>query len=145
NLSGSDAFNGFLKASVFDLFEDVRFTGAVRLPLFAGGSGAQPIISNGNVFVPGSTSFFDGSGEWYARADYLKKRFDFSLIYYRETEVGTYGNPNSIGYDGKLFTNLWQGVIKYPFDKVRSLRMSIGLRTDKITLRPSGYDPSVDS
>ena len=27
-LSGSDAFNGLLKASVFDLFEDIRFTGA---------------------------------------------------------------------------------------------------------------------
>jgi len=142
-LSGSDAFNGFLKASVFDLFEDIRFTGAIRLPLFSGGGGTVTPTTGGSIFYPGNSSFFDGSGEWYARADYLKKRFDFSLVYYRETQVGTYlESINSQPFDSKSFTNLWQGIVKYPFDKVRSLRFSFGLRTDKITLRPSGisYD-----
>ncbi len=40
-LQSGGAFNGMLKASVFDLFEDIRFTGALRLPLIGGlGTGA---------------------------------------------------------------------------------------------------------
>ena len=34
NLSGQDEFSGMLKASIFDLFEDIRFTGAIVLPFF---------------------------------------------------------------------------------------------------------------
>ncbi|MDR3716319.1 MAG: hypothetical protein P4L51_26235 [Puia sp.] len=142
NLSGADAFSGMLKASVVDLMEDIRFTGAVRLPFFGGGSSSSPVTSTGtNIFMPGSSSFFDGSSEYYGRVDYLKLRTDFSLIYYRETEVGTLlesltGNE----YNAKQFTNLYQGVIKYPLDKVRSLRFSLGIRTDKDVIRPIGLD-----
>jgi len=142
NLSGQDAFSGMLKASVFDLFEDIRFTGAIRLPFF--GSGTSPTsvaTSNDAIFTPGNSSFFDGSGEYYARVDYLKHLFDYSLIYYRETQTGDYYDPNlgpiySGDYDAKSYTNLWQAVIKYPFDKVRSLRLSLGYRTDKVVIRP---------
>jgi len=143
NLSGADAFSGMLKASIFDLFEDIRFTGAIRLPFFGGGSGSSPIAAQGSTFTPGSSSFFDGSGEWFARVDYLKRRFDYSLLYYRETETGTYSADGTSGllggdYDAKAYTNLWQGIIKYPFDKVKSLRLSVGLRTDKVVVRPDG-------
>lgn len=142
NLSGEDAFSGMLKASVFDLFEDIRFTGAIRLPFFGSGSNPSDIAtSNQAIFTPGSSSFFDGSGEYYARFDYLKKLLDYSLIYYRETETGDYYDPNlgqiySGDYYAKAFTNLWQAVIKYPFDKVRSLRLSLGYRTDKVVIQP---------
>ena len=40
---------------------------------------------------------------------------------------------------------LFQAVIRYPLDKVRSIRYSLGLRTDKIGLRPTGisaYSPN---
>jgi len=151
NLSGTDQFNGMLKASIFDLFEDIRFTGAMRLPFFGSGSGASTFAGQGGrSFVPTSSSFFDGSGEWFARVDYLKKLFDFSLLYYRETQVGAYvdtplairiGGMAEGGYDAKAYTNLWQAIIKYPFDKVKSLRLSVGLRTDKVQLRP--YGPAI--
>ncbi|MDO6433910.1 hypothetical protein Q4E93_25105 [Flavitalea sp. BT771] len=151
NLSGTDQFNGMLKASIFDLFEDIRFTGAMRLPFFGSGSGAGAFAGQGGrSFVPTSSSFFDGSGEWFARVDYLKKLFDFSLLYYRETQVGAYvdtplairiGGMADGGYDAKSYTNLWQAIIKYPFDKVKSLRLSVGLRTDKVQLRP--YGPAI--
>ncbi|MDP4246052.1 MAG: hypothetical protein Q8932_09410 [Bacteroidota bacterium] len=148
NMSGEDAFSGMLKASVFDLFEDIRFTGAIRLPFFGGGSGSTPVATQGAVFTPGSSSFFDGSGEYFARVDYLKKRWDFSLIYYRETETGTYQAQDNVTgqypFDAKSYTNLWQAVVKYPFDKVRSIRLIPGIRTDKIVLRPSG-DIQADS
>jgi hypothetical protein len=133
------------KASVFDLFEDIRFTGALRLPFFSGGGGTDPVSQQGNVFYPSSASFFDGSSEYFARVDYLKKRVDFSLIYYRETEVGqeqvVTGAPADY-YNAKSFSNLYQAVFKYPFDKVRSLRLSIGVRRDKIVLQPVGAIPT---
>jgi hypothetical protein len=143
NLSGQDAFSGMLKASIFDLFEDIRFTGAVRLPFFGSGeSESQVSTANSAVFTPGNSSFFDGSSEYFARADYLKHLFDYSLIYYRETQTGIYQGDPTLGaaaaypYDAKAYTNLWQAVIKYPFDKVRSLRLSVGYRVDKIVIRP---------
>ena len=148
NLSGADAFSGMLKASIFDLFEDIRFTGAIRLPFFSGGSGSSPIATQGATFTPGSSSFFDGSGEWFARADYLKRRFDYSLIYYRETETGSYQSDalgSSNAFDAKSYTNLWQGIIKYPFDKVKSVRLYVGIRTDKVILRPDGSSFGTDT
>jgi hypothetical protein len=147
NLSGVDQFSGMLKASIFDLFEDIRFTGAIRLPFFGSGSSPAPFAAQGGkTFIPGSSSFFDGSGEWFARADYLKKLFDFSLLYYRETQVGSYLDDSlaiaaggiGIPFDAKAYTNLWQAIIKYPFDRVQSLRLSVGFRTDKVVVRPFG-------
>ena len=148
NLSGQDAFSGLLKASIFDLFEDIRFTGALRLPFFSSGSSSTQVgTPDGAVFTPGEGSFFDGSSEYYVRADYLKHLFDYSLIYYRETQVGNYTDPtyfnNQYPYDAKAYTNLWQGIIKYPFDTVRSLRLSVGVRMDKVQIRPdiNGFPP----
>ena len=151
---GGEAFNAMFKASVFDLFEDIRFTGAMRLPLFGGSSSGAVGIGAGtggtstSVFIPSNSSFFDGGGQWYARVDYLKKRVDYSLLYYRETDVGqSYAQVDDSGphlFDAKSFTNLYQAIIKYPFDRVRSLRLSLGVRTDKMTVRP-GEDPSLDT
>jgi hypothetical protein len=154
NLAGQDAFSGMLKASIFDLFEDIRFTGAVRLPFFGSGSSSSQVgTSETATFQPGSGSFFDGASEYYLRVDYLKHLFDYSLIYYRETQVGNYTDPvvlqSQYPYDAKAYTNLWQGVVKYPFNKVASLRLSFGLRMDKIQIRPdiNGFPPlgSIDS
>ena len=137
-LQSGGAFNGMLKASIFDLFEDIRFTGAMRLPLIGGiGTGASIGNTGSSVFVPVNQSLFDGGGEWYGRIDYLKKRIDYSLIYYRKTDLG---NVQGIGgtrepFEAKSYTNLYQAVFKYPFDRVRSLRLSTGIRTDKVVVR----------
>jgi hypothetical protein len=146
-LGGNEPFNAMFKAAVFDLFEDIRFTGALRLPLFGGSSSSAISVGTGgagfSTFIPAGGSFFDGGGQWYARVDYLKMRTDLSLVYYRQTDVGSYplidtGTHTYSYVDSKLYTNLFQAVIKYPFDKVRSLRYSVGVRTDKIGLRPNG-------
>ena len=157
-LGGNEPFNAMFKAAVFDLFEDIRFTGALRLPLFGGSSSTAVSAGTGGIgiatFNPTSGSFFDGGGQWYARVDYLKLRTDFSLIYYRETDIGTYplfdtaGANSSHSYDyvnSKLYTNLFQAVIRYPFDKIRSLRYSVGVRTDKIGVYPNGESAYIPS
>lgn len=144
-LQSGGAFNGMLKASVFDLFEDIRFTGALRLPLIGGlGTGANiGGGGGGSVFIPVNQSLFDGGGEWFARADYLKKRLDYSLIYYRKTEIGgiqgVSGGTDQV-FEGKQYSNLYQAVVKYPFDRVKSLRFTVGIRTDKIVMRGTGLD-----
>lgn len=147
-LQSGGAFSGMLKASVFDLFEDIRFTGALRLPLIGGISSGARIGGGGGTttgaYIPLNQSLFDGGGEWYARADYLKKRIDYSIIYYRKTElVGVTGiNNTSDQFEGKMFTNLWQVVLRYPFDKVRSLRFSTGIRSDRVVVRGDKFDSS---
>ncbi len=141
NLAGQDAFSGMLKASIFDLFEDIRFTGALRLPFFGTNSPSQITTPGSEIaFQPSSGSFFDGSSEYYLRLDYLKWLIDLSLIYYRETQRGYYTDPVNLPlapqYDAKAYTNLWQFVIKYPFNKVASLRLEPGIRRDYVQVRP---------
>jgi hypothetical protein len=144
-LQDGGAFSGMIKASIFDLFEDIRFSGAIRLPLIGGvGTGAAVGGSGAgtSVFVPVNQSLFDGGGEWYGRVDYLKKRFDYSLLYYRRTDIGTVEGVDGTTrqFEGKSFTNLYQGIIKYPLDKVKSLRFSFGIRTDKVVIRGDQFD-----
>jgi hypothetical protein len=137
-LQSGGGFNGMLKASVFDLFEDLRFTGAIRLPLISGiGSGASVGTSGASVFVPVNQSLFDGGGEWFARFDYLPRRMDYSLVYYRRTQIGlvTGINGTTEPYEGKMYTNLFQGIMRYPLDRNRSIRFTAGIRTDRVVVR----------
>jgi hypothetical protein len=132
-MSNSGAFNGMLKASVFDLMEDLRFTGAMSIPLVSTAGTGTTVANNSATtpFIPSSGSFLNSGGQWYARFDYLKKRLDYSALYYRQTQVGSLG-----AYDAKSYTNLYQAIIKYPFDKVKSIRISAGVRTDKFVIKP---------
>lgn len=142
-LQSGGGFNGMLKASVFDLFEDIRFSGAMRLPFIGSGGGTAIGTGGVDVFVP-SSSLLDGGGEWYGRVDYLKKRMDYSFIYYRQTNVGDLrGIDNSSKvYDGKQFSNLYQFLIKYPLNRVQSIKLSVGIRTDKFVVRANTFDTS---
>ena len=127
------AFNGLARVSVLDVLEDVRFTGMFRSPLVnAAGSGVPITAGTPNIFVPNTQSLLNSGSEYLARVDYLKKRLDYSALYYRKTDVGYDGTS---GYPVKLYTNLFQGIIKYPFDRVKSIRISAGIRTDKYVLK----------
>ncbi len=134
-LNSTGGFNGLLKATVFDVMEDLRFTGAIRLPLINTAGSSSVIYPTGTQFQVGNNSLFDAGGEWYARFDYLKKRVDLSALYYRQTQVGNIITNGGINYGAKSYTNLFQGIMKYPFDKVRSIRFSAGVRTDKTVIR----------
>ncbi len=132
------AFNGMLSVSVFDLLEDLRFTGMLRSPLInTAGSGVPVNIGQQNIFYPGTQSLLNSGTEYMGRFDYLKRRLDYSALYYRKTDIGQTG----AGYSAKLFTNLYQGTIKYPFDKVKSIRVSVGVRQDKVILKWSDIAP----
>lgn len=144
-LQNNGTFNSLLKASVFDLFEDIRFSGAMRLPILSNGSGGAVGIGSGgstSLYVPANQSFFDGAGEWFGRVDYLKHRMDYSLVYYRQTNLGSVNGINNTNkpYEGKLYSNLYQGILKYPISKVKSVKLAFGFRTDKIVVRAADFD-----
>ena len=126
-LGNSGSLNGLFKVTVFDMFEDLRFTGMFRIPLInTAGSGVSVGTGGASAFVPTSQSLFNSGTEYLARMDYLKKRMDYTALYYRRTEMGTdaYGL-----YPIKLYTNLFQGMIKYPLDKVRRISLAAGVRS----------------
>lgn len=109
-LNNGNDFNFTFRVGVSDLMEDVRFSGGVRF----------------------GTNLSDK--DVYFTYQNLRRRFDYGLTYYRSTVSNFF--PTS--FDSKLFTNLYQFNISYPFNEVKSLRATVGLRTDRGVLRP--YD-----
>jgi len=93
--------NGFFKLGISDLLEDYRITGGFKL------------------------AFDLNSNEYYLNFEYLKKRMDQSLTFYRQAtmlpEFGTKQYSHELRYGNK-----------YPFSDVSSLRGSIAYRNDKI-------------
>jgi hypothetical protein len=61
--------------------------------------------------------------EWLIGYQNLKRRIDWGMTYYRNA-LG--------GYNGKLFTNIYEITVAYPFDVSRRLSLDIGLRNDKV-------------
>lgn len=110
----TDPVNGLIKIGVSDLFEDLKFNGGFRIP-----------------------SSLQGS-EYFFNAMYLKKRFDYKFTYYRKVDKSSgfslrdQDGNDSLFIPAKLITNIYQGEIRYPFDQVRSIRLSAGIRTDKL-------------
>ncbi len=115
-LSNGDYFNGMLRVGVSDLFEDWKLTGGVRV--------------NGGL----------DNKEYLIRAQYLKKRLDYGITYYRATSKANYnlGGPILLG---KLYSNLYQGTVSYPFNKLRSIRFNAALRSDKYAFVPDALVP----
>ena len=107
--NGTD-FNFTFKVGVSDLMEDVKFVGGVRF-------GTN--LSDKDVFFSYQN---------------LRKRWDWGLTYYRSNV----SNFFSTSFNNMLYTNLYQANISYPFNEVKSIRATIGLRTDRGVLRP--YD-----
>ncbi len=108
-LSNGDPFNGMLRVGTSDLMEDWKFAGGIRL---------NTDLKN---------------NEYVMSAQYLKKRIDYGITYYRSTQRVGYGDQQGI-FTSKLFTNLYQGSVAYPFDRVRSIRFNAAFRSDKIVI-----------
>lgn len=119
----TDPVNGLIKIGVSDLFEDLKFNGGFRIP-----------------------SSLQGS-EYFFNASYLKKRFDYKFTYYRKVDKNSalnfYDSTGNLTASGptKFITNIYQGEMRYPFDQVRSIRLSAGIRTDKLVVQATDKPP----
>lgn len=114
-LNSSSPLNGLIRLGTTELMEDLKFSGAFRL----------------------STNLKDN--EWMVSFQNLRKRIDWGLTYYRNVIgsgvnlIDQNGNPFA-EYPGKTFTNLYQGNVSYPFNTAKSIRLTTGIRSDKLAI-----------
>lgn len=113
-LNSGTPLEGMIRLGTSDLMEDIRFLGGFRL----------------------STNLKDN--EWFFAFQNMRKRFDWHATYYRNVQGGSVsillGNVPFGLYPAKIFTNLYQGGISYPFDENRRVSLTTGLRSDKIAV-----------
>jgi len=111
--NGSD-LNWSFRVGTSDLFEDIKFIGGYRF-------GTN--LKDKDVFLTFQN---------------LRRRLDWGFTYYRSNITDYYGfftsGPASI-YNSSLVTNLYQFNFSYPFNEVKSLRLTIGARNDRGTVR----------
>ncbi|MFM2139215.1 MAG: hypothetical protein RJA57_1522 [Bacteroidota bacterium] len=116
-LSNGDPLNGILRVGTSDLFEDWKFAGGFRI---------SPDLTN---------------NEYVITSQYLKKRIDYNFTYYRNAVR----NPplyDTSAYNVKLYTNLYQFGVVYPFNRVQSLRMNAAYRSDKYVKLANNFVPN---
>ncbi len=111
-LGSGTPLNGLIRLGTTELMEDLKITGAFRL----------------------STNLKDN--EWMMNFQNLKRRIDWGLTYYRNSQSDVallqFSNGATKVNPIKIFTNLYQGNISYPFDESRSIKFTSGIRSDKI-------------
>jgi hypothetical protein len=122
-LSNSNALNGILRMGASDLMEDKKFIGGFRL----------------------ATNLKDN--DYLASFQNLKKRFDWGLTYYRSNQDNypIYDQGDIKAYlSNQMSSNLYQFNISYPFNEIKSLRASVGYRSDRVVIKSTPYyTPSV--
>jgi hypothetical protein len=111
---------GMITVSLDDVMENHRFTGGFRLP----------------INFSGSTYFL--------QYENFTRRVDWGLMYLRSgnyynylvTYVDSRGIPVFNNEQlGKTTTTILQGSASYPFDRIRSIRMHLGFREDKLNFK----------
>ena len=105
-LNSSSPLNGLIRMGTSDLLEDIRVSGGFKI----------------------GTNLKDN--EWFLNYANLTKRIDWGVTYYRNVQSFTTVND----YPLKVFTNLYQANIAYPFDETKSIRFSAGIRSDNQVL-----------
>jgi hypothetical protein len=112
-LNNGNNFNFNLRIGTSDLLENHKFMGGIR---FGTDLKDKDIIFSYQNF---------------------KKRLDWGTTYYRSNVTNYFNSP----FTNMLITNLYQGNIAYPFNEVKSLRATFGLRIDRGILK--SFDNSV--
>jgi hypothetical protein len=114
-LSSNTPLNGLITMSTSDLLEDKRITGGFKI----------------------GTNLKDN--EWLVSFQNLKRKIDWGATYYRNA-IGTGATIQDLQgnilatYPAKMFTNIYQGNISYPFDETKSVRLTLAVRSDNIAI-----------
>jgi hypothetical protein len=117
--TGSE-ISGLVRMGTADLFEDIKITGGFRI---------APNLRDNDVLFEFTN---------------VRKRWDWGLSYYRSNEsIGLRDATDML--DGKLFTSYYLGRARYSFDRVRSLRVTLGPRFDRIVIMPKFADQFDDA
>ena len=105
-LNSGTPLSGLIRLGTSELMEDVKITGGYKI----------------------STNLKDN--EWLISYQNYKRRIDWGATYYRNVESVDFSGLGP----GKVFTNLYQANIGYPFDKNRAIRLTTGIRSDRSVL-----------
>ena len=87
-----------------DIMEDIKISGGFRL----------------------STNLKDN--DWLLQFNDLRKSLDWGVTYYRNVQSYNLSTDSVGPYPGKVFSNLYQASISYPFDVTKSIRLNVGVR-----------------
>lgn len=116
--SNGNALNGLIRMGTVDLFEDYKISGGIRI--------ASNLRDNDVLF----------------ELTNLRKRIDLGLTYYRSALGVTV--DSSLGVTdllAKSFSSYYLGRIRFAFDRVKSLRVTVGPRFDNITFLTDPNNP----
>jgi hypothetical protein len=76
----------------------------------------------------------------------FRKRCDWGFSYYRSNKIVGIDSakfPTIKGdYNMSIVSNIYQGNLSYPFDEIRSIRITANIRRDRYTLKPNNYQRS---
>lgn len=106
-LSNGNSFNGMIRMGTSDLMEDYKFTGGIRL--------ASNLVDN--------DVFFNFTNQ--------RKRLDWGVTYFRSSNRVSFGNTI---YTGKEYETYYLFNMRYPLDRIRSLRASVGPRFNRVVV-----------
>lgn len=127
-LSNSDNLNGILRMGVSDLMEDKKFIGGFRL----------------------ATNLRDN--DYMASFQNMKRRLDWGLTYFRSNQEFYPIYPDGSLLEGvskstlrnKMATNIYQINVAYPFNEVKSIRASLGYRSDRtVIFTDANFSPTL--
>lgn len=123
NLNSNSNINGMLSMSTSDMLNDIHFNGALKL---------------GGDFK---------NNEWLINYQNLKNKVDFGGTIYRNATNfhKTLSDSLSIypNIPARLFTNIYQFNLSYPFNKANSLRVITGIRSDNLVSTSNIYSDDV--
>ena len=111
-LNSGTPLSGLIRLGTSELMEDIKISGGFKL----------------------STNLKDN--EWLLTYQNYKRRIDWGATYYRNVEAVDF----ELG-PGKIFTNLYQGNISYPFNRNRAIKLTTGIRSDRAVLSVNSLMP----
>ncbi|MFT3908793.1 MAG: hypothetical protein QM737_05165 [Ferruginibacter sp.] len=116
-MSGSSTpLNGLITLGTSDLMEDIKVNGAFKI----------------------GTNLRDN--EWLISYQNLTRRLDWGLTYYRNASSSALQIKNELDeviveWPTKTYTNIYQVNVSYPFDVVKSIRFTTGIRSDNFVVK----------
>ncbi len=111
--SNGNDLNGLVRLGTVDLFEDYKISGGFRI---------APNLRDNDVLFEFNN---------------LRKRIDWGFSYYRSSMTGiARDDVNNIEILAKQFSNYYLARLRFAFNRVKSLRLTIGPRFDNTILVP---------
>lgn len=106
--ANNNYLNGLIRMGTVDLFEDYKLSGGFRI---------APNLRDNDVLFEFSN---------------LRKRFDWGLTYYRSSTYTTIDTSRTtFPVEVKQFSSYYLARLRYPIDRVRSVRFTVGPRFER--------------